>query len=111
MKVIIGIPISWASRAAISDVTIGPIMAATCSLYNSSSAVIVLSGSAPVSLIIILFTLLALLNAVFFNAFMEKIVILPKIDTQYGFMIALGFAWQHRSLVIFVPFCIIELKW
>lgn len=68
-------------------------------------------GYTPVSLIIIIITLLALLNAVFFNAFMEKTVILPKIHTQYGFMIALGFAWQDKSLIIFVPFCIIELEW
>jgi len=68
-------------------------------------------GNTPASLIIIITTLLALLNAVCFNAFMEKTVILPKINTQYGFMIALGFAWQNRSLMIFVPFCIIELEW
>lgn len=65
----------------------------------------------PVFIIIVLMAILSILNAIFFNVFMEKVVLLPKITTQFGFMIALGFAWQNKTLIIFVPFCIIELEW
>ena len=68
-------------------------------------------GYAPVFIIIVLMTILSILNAIFFNAFMEKVVLLPKITTHFGFMIALGLAWQNKTLVIFIPFCIIELEW
>ena len=68
-------------------------------------------GYTPVSIIIVLMAILSILNAIFFNVFMEKVVLLPKITTQFGILIALGFAWQDRSLMIFVPFCAIELEW
>lgn len=68
-------------------------------------------GYTPVSIIIVLMAILSILNAIFFNVFMEKVVLLPKITTQFGILIALGFAWQDRSLMIFVPFCAIELNW
>lgn len=68
-------------------------------------------GYTPVSIIIVLMAILSILNAIFFNAFMKKVVLLPKISTQFGILIALGFAWQDRCLMIFVPFCAIELNW
>lgn len=68
-------------------------------------------GYTPVSIIIVLMAILSIINAIFFNAFMEKVVLLPKIITQFGFMIGLGFAWEDKALIIFVPFCIIELNW
>ena len=68
-------------------------------------------GYAPVFIIIVLMTILSILNAIFFNVFMEKVVLLPKITTQFGFMIALGFAYHNKTLIIFVPFCVIELEW
>lgn len=68
-------------------------------------------GYTPVSIIIVLMAILSILNAIFFNVFMEKVVLLPKITTHFGFMIALGLAWQNKTLVIFIPFCIIELEW
>ena len=68
-------------------------------------------GYTPVSIIIVLMAILSILNAIFFNVFMEKVVLLPKITTHFGFMIALGLAWQDKTLVIFIPFCIIELEW
>ena len=68
-------------------------------------------GYAPVFIIIISMAILSIINAIFFNVFMEKVVLLPKITTQFGMMIALGFAWQDRSLMIFVPFCAVELEW
>lgn len=68
-------------------------------------------GYAPVSIIIVLMAILSILNAIFFNVFMEKVVLLPKTRAQFGFMIALGFAWENKTLIIFVPFCIIEIEW
>jgi len=68
-------------------------------------------GYTPVFIIILLMAILSILNAIFFNVFMEKVVLLPKITTHFGFMIALGLAWQDKTLVIFIPFCIIELEW
>jgi ABC-type bacteriocin/lantibiotic exporter with double-glycine peptidase domain len=68
-------------------------------------------GYTPVFIIILLMAILSILNAIFFNVFMEKVVLLPKRTTQFGFMIALGFAWENKTLIIFVPFCITELEW
>ena len=68
-------------------------------------------GYTPVTIIIVLMAILSIINAIFFNAFMEKVVLLPQVSTQFGMLIALGFAWQDRTLMIFVPFCAIELHW
>lgn len=88
-------------------VVIVPILAIICcALYFRDG-----SGYMPVAVMIVLITLLSIVNAMFFTVFMDKVILLPKITTQFGIMIALGFAWQDRSLMIFVPFCAIELEW
>ena len=88
-------------------VVIVPILAIICcALYFRDG-----SGYTPVTVIIVSIALLSILNAMFFTVFMDKVILLPKITTQFGIMIALGFAWQDRSLMIFLPFCAIEFEW
>ncbi len=69
------------------------------------------SGYMPVTIIIVSMSILCILNAVFFTVFMDKVILLPKINTKFEAVIGLGVAWQKTSLMIVLPFTTIEVKW
>ncbi len=69
------------------------------------------SGYMPVTIIIVSMSIFCILNAVFFTVFMDKVILLPKIDARFESIIGLGVAWQKTSLMIVLPFTTIEVKW
>jgi len=66
-------------------------------------------GYTPVSIAIVLITALCILNAIFFNTFMDKVILMPKFKITFEAVLGLGLAWQKGSLMIILPFIIIEI--
>jgi hypothetical protein len=68
----------------------------------------------PVVLAIIILMFVSLTNAFFFNAYMTKVKLIPKMGISFDLMpivgFAIGFDQSDSSLVIVIPFCAIELK-
>ena len=67
-------------------------------------------GYTPVAICICILVLLAIVNAVFFTVFMEKVIILPKVNIAAASCFGFGIAWEMKGeMHILLPFCVLEI--
>lgn len=71
-------------------------------------------SSGPVYLVMVMTTILTVLNAVFYAAFMSSTKVVPKLGYEkwIGFGFGIGWADKNSKTFLFIiPFIIIELSW
>tara|TARA_R110000803_G_scaffold121628_1_gene189736 strand:- start:6470 stop:6763 length:294 start_codon:yes stop_codon:yes gene_type:complete len=67
-------------------------------------------GYTPVAIGICILVLLAIVNAVFFTVFMEKVIILPKVNIAAAPCFGFGIAWEDNGgMHVLLPFCVLEI--
>lgn len=68
-------------------------------------------GYTPVAICICILVLLAIVNAVFFTVFMEKVIILPKFNIAAAPCFGFGIAWEENGEIhLLLPFSVVEIK-
>ena len=64
-----------------------------------------------VAICICILVLLAIVNAIFFTVFMEKVVILPKFNIAAAPCFGFGIAWgENGEIHLLLPFSVVEIK-
>ena len=71
-------------------------------------------SSGPVYIVMVLTTLLTVLNAVFYAAFMSSTNVIPKFGYEKWIGFGFGIGWadkNSKTFLLIVPFIILELSW